>query len=58
MHRLVTRLVLVERIDEDLQLFKAHLLYHESDYVLNVAYDVACGVDRPVRFTGRPMRWC
>ncbi|MBS4727640.1 IS1380 family transposase [Mycobacterium sp. SM1] len=45
-HRLVTKLGLVERIDEDLQLLKVHLPYHESDHVLNLAYNVACGGTR------------
>jgi hypothetical protein len=45
-HRLVTRLGLVERIDEDLQVLKVHLPYHESDHVLNLAYNVACGGTR------------
>ena len=39
-HRLVTRVGLVERIDEDLHLLKVHLPYHESDHVLNLAYNV------------------
>ena len=39
-HRLVTRLGLVEGIDERLQLLKVHLPYHESDHVLNLAYNV------------------
>ncbi len=47
-HRLVTRLGLVQRIDEDLQLLKVHLPYHESDHVLNLAYNVACGKLRPL----------
>ena len=45
-HRLVTKLGLVDRIDEDLQLLKVHLPYHESDHVLNLAYNVACGGTR------------
>jgi Transposase DDE domain group 1 len=45
-HRLVSRLGLVERIDEDLQLLKVHLPYHESDHVLNLAYNVLCGGTR------------
>jgi len=45
-HRLVTRLGLAERIDEYLQLLKVHLPYHESDHVLNLAYNVACGGTR------------
>ena len=45
-HRLVTQLGLVDRIDEDLHLLKVHLPYHESDHVLNMAYNVACGGTR------------
>jgi hypothetical protein len=45
-HRLVTRLGLVEQIDEGLRLLKVHLPYHESDHVLNLAYNVACGGTR------------
>ena len=46
MHRLVTRLGLVEAIDADLELLKMHLPYHESDHVLNLAYNVLCGGTR------------
>jgi hypothetical protein len=42
-HRLVTRLGLVEAIDTDLELLKVHLPYHESDHVLYLAYNVLCG---------------
>jgi hypothetical protein len=45
-HRLVTKLGLVERIDERLELLKLHLPYHESDHVLNLAYNVMCGGTR------------
>jgi len=45
-HRLVTKLGLRSRIDEDLELLKAHLPYHESDHVLNIAYNVLCGGTR------------
>ena len=45
-HRLVTKLGLPERINQDLQLLKVHLPYHESDHVLNLAYNVACGGTR------------
>jgi hypothetical protein len=37
MHRLVTKLGLVEAINERLRLLKVHLPYHESDHVLNLA---------------------
>ena len=42
-HALVKKLKLPERIDEKLQLFKKHLPYHESDHVLNFAYNALCG---------------
>ncbi len=45
-HRLVTKLGLPEKIDERLELLKVHLPYHESDHVLNVAYNVLCGGTR------------
>jgi len=45
-HRLVTRLGLVEQIDDRLELLKLHLPYHESDHVLNLAYNVLCGGTR------------
>ena len=37
MHRLVTKLGLVEAINERLRLLKVYLPYHESDHVLNLA---------------------
>lgn len=46
MHRLVTRLGLVKAIDDVLQLLKIHLPYHESDHVLNLAYNVLTGGTR------------
>jgi len=42
-HRLASRLGLVEAIDDELELLKVHLPYHESDHVLNLAYNVLCG---------------
>ncbi len=45
-HRLVTKLGLRSRIDADLELLKVHLPYHESDHVLNIAYNVLCGGTR------------
>ena len=45
-HRLVTKLGLPEELDERLQLLKVHLPYHESDHVLNLAYNVLCGGTR------------
>jgi hypothetical protein len=46
LHRLVTKLGLPEAIDADVELLKVHLPYHESDHVLNLAYNVACGGTR------------
>jgi hypothetical protein len=43
MHRLAKRVGLVQAIDERLKLLKVHLPYHESDHVLNVAYNILCG---------------
>jgi Transposase DDE domain group 1 len=45
-HRLVTRLGLAQEIDRKLKLLKVHLPYHESDHVLNLAYNVMCGGTR------------
>jgi len=39
---LVRRLGLAEAIDEKLHLLKIHLPYHESDHVLNFAYNALC----------------
>ena len=45
-HRMVTKLGLCDAIDRDLHLLKVHLPYHESDHVLNLAYNVLCGGSR------------
>jgi len=43
MHVLAWRTGLVEAIDSRLHLLKVHLPYHESDHVLNVAYNILVG---------------
>ena len=43
MHKMVTRLGLPQAINGALRLFKVHLPYHESDHVLNIAYNVLNG---------------
>jgi hypothetical protein len=43
MHLMVQRLGLVEGIDLNLNLLKVHLPYHESDHVLNIAYNILAG---------------
>ena len=42
-HRLVRQIGLAGLIDRSLSLLKIHLPYHESDHVLNLAYNVLCG---------------
>jgi len=42
-HELVRSVGLVKEIDEALQLLKVHLPYHESDHVLNIAYNTLAG---------------
>lgn len=43
MRQLVRHLDLAEAIDQRLHLFKVYLPYHESDHVLNLAYNALCG---------------
>lgn len=42
MHLLVRKLGLAEAIDRRLHLLQIHLPYHESDHVLNIAYNALC----------------
>ncbi len=41
-HLLARRVGLIEAIDRDLHLLKMHKPYHESDHVLNIAYNALC----------------
>ncbi|MBU0640146.1 MAG: IS1380 family transposase [Planctomycetes bacterium] len=43
MHRLARRVGLIDEIDRRLHLLKLHLPYHESDHVLNIAYNLLAG---------------
>jgi len=45
-HLMVQRLGLVEDLDGNLELLKVHLPYHESDHVLNIAYNIVAGGER------------
>ena len=45
MHRLAQQTGLAAAIDEKLHLLKRHLPYHESDHVLNIAYNILCHGD-------------
>jgi hypothetical protein len=42
-HLMVQRIGLPQLIDEHVHLLKKHLPYHESDHVLNIAYNVLAG---------------
>jgi hypothetical protein len=42
-HRMARQLGLIKAIDRHLSLLKIHLPYHESDHVLNIAYNVMAG---------------
>src|SRR5437879_9997516 len=45
MHLLAERTGLTAAIDERLRLLQVHQPYHESDHVLNIAYNILCGGD-------------
>src|SRR5271155_3019976 len=42
LHLLARRVGLIDAIDDGLHLLKVHLPYHESDHVLNLAYNALC----------------
>jgi hypothetical protein len=42
-HTLAKRIGLVKQIDKRLHLLKRHVPYHESDHVLNLAYNILAG---------------
>jgi Transposase DDE domain group 1 len=45
-HLLAQKLGLIDDIDRDLHLLKRHQPYHESDHVLNIAYNLLAGGQR------------
>jgi Transposase DDE domain group 1 len=45
-HLLARKIGLIRDIDRDLHLLKRHLPYHESDHVLNIAYNLLAGGSR------------
>ena len=45
-HQVARQTGLIEAIDANLHLLKIHLPYHESDHVLNIAYNILCGGSR------------
>ena len=42
-HQMVQKIGLVDELNDKLNLLKFHLPYHESDHVLNIAYNVLIG---------------
>ena len=48
-HLLARRIGLIDRIDEKLHLLKFHFPYHESDHVLNIAYNALLRWNLPAR---------
>jgi len=44
-HLLARHVGLIEALDRDVRLLKVHLPYHESDHVLNIAYNILCDGD-------------
>jgi DDE family transposase len=42
-HQMARTVGLIEALDRDVRLLKVHLPYHESDHVLNIAYNVIAG---------------
>ncbi len=45
MHLLARDSGLIDALDQNLHLLKRHLPYHESDHVLNIAYNILCHGD-------------
>ncbi len=45
-HLMVQKLGLIDAINNNLHLLKRHLPYHESDHVLNLAYNILAGGTR------------
>ena len=43
MQQIARKTGLIDRIDERVELLKIHKPYHESDHVLNIAYNALCG---------------
>ena len=43
MHQLAQRVGLIEAIDQQVEVLRVHLPYHESDHMLGIAYNLLCG---------------
>ena len=42
-HLLARKVGLIDALDNAVRVLKVHLPYHESDHVLNIAYNILCG---------------
>jgi len=42
-HQMVRKVGLIEVLDQNVHLLKVHLPYHESDHILNIAYNILAG---------------
>ncbi|HDH13503.1 MAG TPA: hypothetical protein ENG83_15135 [Nitrospirae bacterium] len=42
-HQMAKKTGLIKEIDANLKLLKVHIPYHESDHVLNIAYNILAG---------------
>ena len=42
-HQVLVQSGLIEGIDAGVEVLKIHRPYHESDHVLNIAYNALCG---------------
>jgi hypothetical protein len=42
-HQMVRGIGLIDALDRNVHLFKVHLPYHESDHILNIAYNILAG---------------
>jgi hypothetical protein len=42
-HQLVRAVGLIDALDRNVELLKVHLPYHESDHILNIAYNILAG---------------
>ncbi len=45
-HKMVDKIGLTKEIDDNLELLKVHLPYHESDHILNMSYNILAGNKR------------
>ena len=43
MHRLARKVGLIDELDRHVEVLKVHLPYHESDHVLNIAFNILAG---------------